>query len=250
MKIIGAGDFATLPGGETDLMLQDDSSGQLEIIDANHNPLNATGNFGTEWEHQTFTNVGQIGLEWQPAAFAGFSENPDETDMLMRNSNSGAFELYDIANNQITSATSLGQVGLEWEFSGTGDFSSQPGEADFMMRNVNNGDLEIYDVAHNQLVSATPAGQIGLEWGIVAFGDFRNLPNETDMEMYNSVTGLYEDFSIQHNQIVGTYPPFIQAVASYYPESGSCSATASASETQFSSPMQQIVSPLVPTSQK
>ena len=30
--------------------------------------------------------------------------------MLMRNSNTGAFELYDISNNQITNAVAIGQV--------------------------------------------------------------------------------------------------------------------------------------------
>jgi hypothetical protein len=38
--------------------------------------------------------------------------------MLMRNSNSGAFELYDIGNNQITNAVSMGQVGTEWSVAG------------------------------------------------------------------------------------------------------------------------------------
>jgi hypothetical protein len=32
--------------------------------------------------------------------------------------NTGAFEVYDIANNQITAAASLGQVGLDWQLGG------------------------------------------------------------------------------------------------------------------------------------
>jgi hypothetical protein len=38
--------------------------------------------------------------------------------MVLRNVNTGAFEVYDIANNQITSAASLGQVGLDWQVGG------------------------------------------------------------------------------------------------------------------------------------
>ena len=38
--------------------------------------------------------------------------------MLMRNSNSGAFELYNIGSNQITNAVSMGQVGTEWSVAG------------------------------------------------------------------------------------------------------------------------------------
>ena len=36
--------------------------------------------------------------------------------------NTGAFELYDIANNAITSAQPMGQVGLEWQIAGFSDF--------------------------------------------------------------------------------------------------------------------------------
>src|SRR6185437_1929547 len=55
--------------------------------------------------------MGQVGLEWQVAGL-GPVNGPGTSDMLMRNSNTGAFEIYDIANNQITSARPMGQVGL------------------------------------------------------------------------------------------------------------------------------------------
>jgi hypothetical protein len=42
------------------------------------------------------------------------------SDMLMRNTNTGAFEVYDIVNNQITTAASMGQAGLEWSVAGIG----------------------------------------------------------------------------------------------------------------------------------
>ena len=37
---------------------------------------------------------------------------------MLRNVNTGAFEVYNIANNQMTGAASLGQVGLEWQLGG------------------------------------------------------------------------------------------------------------------------------------
>jgi hypothetical protein len=37
---------------------------------------------------------------------------------VLRNVNTGAFEVYDIASNQITGAASLGQVGLDWQLGG------------------------------------------------------------------------------------------------------------------------------------
>ena len=38
--------------------------------------------------------------------------------MVLRNKNTGEFEVYDIVNNQITTANSLGTVGLDWSVGG------------------------------------------------------------------------------------------------------------------------------------
>ena len=73
----------------------------------------------------------------------------DTTDMLLRNSNTGGFEVYDISNNNITNAASLGTVGLNWQVVGFGNFSSG-GETDMMLRNSNTGGVEIYDISNNQ----------------------------------------------------------------------------------------------------
>jgi hypothetical protein len=43
---------------------------------------------------------------------------PSTTDLVLRNVNTGAFEVYDIANNQITGASALGSVGLDWQLGG------------------------------------------------------------------------------------------------------------------------------------
>ena len=61
--------------------------------------------------------MGQVGLEWQVVGF-GPINGAGTSDMLMRNTNTGAFEVYDIANNQITAAAPMGQVGLEWSVAG------------------------------------------------------------------------------------------------------------------------------------
>jgi hypothetical protein len=38
--------------------------------------------------------------------------------MVLRNKNTGEFEVYDIVNNQITKANSLGTIGLDWSVGG------------------------------------------------------------------------------------------------------------------------------------
>jgi hypothetical protein len=111
--------------------------------------------------------MGQVGLEWTVAGFGDFSGNPTETDMLIRNSNTGAFDIYDVSNNAITSpAIQLGQVGMEWTVVGFGDFSGRSGETDMLMRNSYTGQFEVYDISHNAVTSAASMGQIGLQWQV------------------------------------------------------------------------------------
>jgi hypothetical protein len=43
--------------------------------------------------------------------------------LVLRNVNTGAFEVYDIANNGITGAVPLGSVGLDWQLGG---FAADP----------------------------------------------------------------------------------------------------------------------------
>jgi hypothetical protein len=56
-----------------------------------------------------------------------------ETDMILRNVNSGGVEVYDIRNNQIIGANFMGAVGLNWQFSGIGNFSSR-GTSNMLLR--------------------------------------------------------------------------------------------------------------------
>src|SRR6516165_10163403 len=59
------------------------------------------------------------------AGFADFNGD-GSTDMMLRNRNTGQFELYDIVNNQITTANSLGAVGLNFQ---VGGFAANPATA-------------------------------------------------------------------------------------------------------------------------
>jgi hypothetical protein len=45
-------------------------------------------------------------LNWQFSGVGNFSGR-GESDMILRNSNTGGLEVYDIANNQLTGASSL-----------------------------------------------------------------------------------------------------------------------------------------------
>jgi hypothetical protein len=99
--------------------------------------------------------MGGVGLNWQFSGVGNFS-GLGESDMLLRNANTGGLEVYDIANNQITNAAFIGTVGLNWQFSGVGNFSGISGETDMLLRNTNTGGLEVYDITTIKL-SARPS---------------------------------------------------------------------------------------------
>jgi hypothetical protein len=56
-------------------------------------------------------------LDWQ---FAGIAPvlAAGASDLVLRNVNTGQFEVYDIAGNQLVGAASLGAVGLDWQLGG------------------------------------------------------------------------------------------------------------------------------------
>jgi hypothetical protein len=60
-----------------------------------------------------------MSAHWQFSGLGRFFGS-DTTDMLLRNSSTGGFEVYDIANNNITGAAFLGTVGLNWQLAGFG----------------------------------------------------------------------------------------------------------------------------------
>src|SRR5207237_767716 len=88
-----------------------------------------------------------------------------ETDMMLRNVNTGGVEVYDIHNNLITGANFMGTVGLNWQVAGFGNFSSR-GTSDMILRNVNTGGLEVYDINNNQITGAASLGQVGVDWQV------------------------------------------------------------------------------------
>ena len=120
--------------------------------------------------------------------------------MLLRNSNTGGLEVYDIANNAITNAAFIGTIGLDWQFSGVGNFSSVPGETDLLLRNANTGGLEVYDINNNQLTGAAFIGTVGLDWQFAGIAP-ANGAGTSDLVLRNVNTGAFEVYDIANNQL-------------------------------------------------
>jgi hypothetical protein len=111
---------------------------------------------------------GRWGLDWQYSGVGNFSGVAGETDLLLRNVNTGGLEVYDIANNQLTGAAFIGTVGLDWQFAGIAPIHAG-GASDLVLRNKSTGAFEVYDIAGNTLVGAASLGQVGLDWQLGGF---------------------------------------------------------------------------------
>ncbi|MBV8861094.1 MAG: hypothetical protein JO259_04430 [Mycobacterium sp.] len=196
-QVSGFGDFSSNPA-ETDMLMQNGTTGAFEIYDISNNTITSAASLS-----------GAMGAPWTVAGFGDFSGNPGESDMLMRNSSTGAFEVYDISHNAITSSAAMGAIGLEWTVAGFGDFSGNANETDMLLRNSNTGAFEVFDIGNNAITSAVALGPIGPEWQVIGFGDLSGNTNETDMLMQATSgqdSGDFEYFDISRNQLTGAGP--------------------------------------------
>src|SRR5262249_56898109 len=97
-------------------------------------------------------SLGQVGSDWGFVALGNFNLT-DPSDMLLRNSTSGAFQAYEIVDNNIISSNSLGTVGLSWQVMGFGIFVpfSGVGETYMMLRTANTADLQLSAIFNNEI---------------------------------------------------------------------------------------------------
>src|SRR6185436_18322562 len=126
---------------------------------------------------------GAVGLNWQFSGTGNFS-SLGETDMLLRDANSGGLQVYDIKNNQITGSFFMGTVGLNWQFSGIGNFSGR-GTSDMLLRDANTGGLQAYNINSNQITGSAFIGAVGVDWQFSGVGNFSSVPGESDLLLRN-----------------------------------------------------------------
>jgi hypothetical protein len=64
--------------------------------------------------------MGTIGAEWEALGVGDFSGNPGESDLIMRDTQNGAIDVFDIQHNQFVGVHSMSTVGVEWQNLGVG----------------------------------------------------------------------------------------------------------------------------------
>jgi hypothetical protein len=183
---------------------QNGGSGKLSLVDNNGTTLAgftlegqyAQADFSAASDGSGGTRISII----NPAPPAGTT-----ADMVLRNFNTGVFEIYDIGNNAILSAHALGQVGTDWNFVTLGSFFGSD-TTDMILRNFNTGGIEVYDISNNNITGAALLGTVGGVWLGNGFGDFSSNPGETDMLLRNDTTGQFEVYDISGNKITFAAP--------------------------------------------
>jgi hypothetical protein len=155
--IQGFGDFST-NSGETDMMLRNSSTGQFYIYDISGGAITGSSSPFTISD-----------MAWAPVGFGNFSGNTNETDMMLRNSSTGQFYIYDFQNNQFTAAYNFGTVGLDWQVAGFAPIHGA-GASDMLLRSASTGEIYDYEISGNQLVGAVSLGTVGTDWSVAATG--------------------------------------------------------------------------------
>src|SRR5262249_11736363 len=143
-------------------------------------------------------------LEWQFSGIGNFSGS-GTSDLLVRNSNTGGLQVYDISNDQITGSGLIGTVGLDWQFSGVGNFSSVPGESDLLLRNSKTGALQVYNIDNNKITGSASLGTIGLEWQFAGVAPVHD-GFSSDLVLRNVNTGAFQVYNIANNKLMGSAP--------------------------------------------
>jgi hypothetical protein len=192
-QIMGFGIFGPFGGfGETDMMLRDANTGDLQVYDIFNNEIVDSAFLGT------------IGLEWQFSGIGNWGSS-GTSDLLVRNSNTGDLEVANIIDNEVYDSAFLGTVGLEWQFSGVGNFSSVPDENDLLLRNSNTGELRVYNISNNEITGSEFLGTVGLEWQFAGVAPVRDA-DASDLVLRNANTGAFQVYNIADNQLMGSAP--------------------------------------------
>ena len=177
----------------SDMLLRNSTSGAFQVYDIEDNNIISS------------SSLGAVGVNWQAMGFGTFGPTGGfgETDMLLRDVNTGMLQVYNIDNNQISGSASLGTIALNWQFSGIGNFGGA-GTSDLLVRNSNTGDLQVYNISNNQITGSAFIGTVGLDWQFSGVGDFSSEPGESDLLLRNSSTGALQVYNITNNQITGS----------------------------------------------
>ena len=190
--------LGTLQAGDSnDMLFRDGAS--FEAYYVNNNTITSS------------SQVGSVGTTWSFSGQGNFDGASSLSEMLLRNSSSGAFELYHVQGGGVLAGSSVAAIGNNLQVSGFGYFSETSTEQMAMEQaNVSPGSnaywLYTYNPATNSYGSAGASGTIGSNLSVVGVADMLgNGSSELIMEQANVTPGTNAYWAYMYNPSNNTF---------------------------------------------
>jgi hypothetical protein len=169
---------------------------------------NFTGTPGTSNFKLIDTSGNAVNPSIDPFFFSYLIQNPNppagvSANMVLSQTGTGQYQIYNLGNNSISASYWLGQVGTDWRFVTLGGFNDGD-TSDMLLENPTSGAFQLYNVApnNNNITGSASLGTVGTEWQVMAFGNFGSF-GKTDMMLRDVNTGLFRVYNFINNQLVG-----------------------------------------------
>jgi hypothetical protein len=209
-NVAGVGDFNA--GGDADILWRQNTG---VLADWSMNGSTITSSASLTYQGKAITP----NSTWSVAGIGDF--NGDGTsDILWRQSTTGALADWSMNGSTITSSASLTSQGKAvtpdstWSVAGIGDFAGNA-DADILWRQSSTGSLAMWLMNGSTIESSAAVTYQGSAvkpdstWNIVEVGDFNGTSNASDILWQQSTTGALQEWQMNGAQIVSA-----QAIAS------------------------------------
>ena len=186
--------------GDADILLRNTTTGFYRLFIVQDGAITGSTTLATLWRN----------LSWQYAGAADFDADGD-ADILLRNTDTGEWRLFTVANGNITGSHGFNVwKNLNWTLQGIADYDKD-GDADVLMRDIN-GYWQIFEVQNGQVISSNVIYLWqNLSWvNQSAQHDFDG-DGDADVLLRNSSTGLWRSFTIENLSVTGNGSPLIWA---------------------------------------
>ncbi|MFH1215646.1 MAG: FG-GAP-like repeat-containing protein [Pseudomonadota bacterium] len=159
---------------KTDILLRNNSTGQLWMYEMNGATITQS------------TNVGALNPAWQTAGIADFNGDA-KNDILFRNTTTGQLWLYTMNGNVVIASQSIGGLNLAWVVGAASDLTGD-GKADILLRNTASGQLWLYTMNGTTISTSRNIGGLNPIWKIADVRDFTG-DSRSDILLRNTSTG-------------------------------------------------------------
>ena len=179
-RAVGTGQFNPDADRQSDILLQDTSTGDLKVI------TDLTGA-----QTQTMLSIQPGAAAWKAVAIGDFNGDA-ASDVLLQNQSTGAAEILFLNTNSTDAvgtvagpAVALATPGAGWKAISSGDFNGD-GKSDILWQNTSSKAIKVYEMNGSDVINA-PATQAAAGLTAIGTGDF-NGDGNSDI-LFQNVAG-------------------------------------------------------------